>query len=111
MPVKVIKYTCEFKCGTKAKGTLPMIRSHEAVCFKNPERKTCSTCEHEIYYKDGEDHHEIHGIVTESWMVRGCKKLTDEQYSHLQETQEWHSEKPVFHILPVVLCPHWEKKQ
>lgn len=109
MPREVLKYLCQFMCGTKAKSTLSQIRHHEMVCFKNPDRMACTTCKHEIYEKDGCDHPELPGCPSESWMNRGCKKLSGGEFDQLWVDCDYHN-KPKFHIQPVVNCPHWELK-
>lgn len=37
-------YTCDYKCGTKAKSKEKMI-AHEKICFCNPKNKSCRICE------------------------------------------------------------------
>ena len=109
MPTEITKYLCQFKCGTKAKSLLRQAVAHEAVCFKNPERKACTTCKHEVYEYDGCDHPELPGSPKEEWMNRSCKKILDEEFEKLWASCDYHS-KPVFHIQPVVNCPHYEQK-
>lgn len=109
MPVEVIKYRCQFKCGTKAKSSLKSINFHEQICFKNPERKACTTCKHEIYEKDGCDHPELEGCPSEQWMNRSCKKIDDDEFEMLVGICEFHN-KPVFHVPPIYDCPFWELK-
>jgi len=70
MPVEVIKYLCQFKCGTKAKSNIQQINYHESICWKNPLNKCCSTCKHEEYGYDRDDYR--------SWMTRGCKIISFE---------------------------------
>lgn len=51
--VRVIEYyTCDFKCGTKAKEKWKMI-DHEKICFCNPKNKACRICQF-CNVKDGE---------------------------------------------------------
>jgi hypothetical protein len=109
MPIEIIKYLCQFKCGTNAKSTLRQIKLHEIVCFKNPERKACTTCKHEIYEHDGCDHPELAGAPSEEWMNRSCKKISYEEFEKLWTTCDYHSE-PKFHIQPVTNCPYHELK-
>lgn len=102
MPVEIIKYLCQFKCGTNAKSTLRQIKRHEIVCFKNPERKACSTCKFEKYFKDGD------GLQT--WMSRECTHdKGSSEFDELWEKCDYHS-KPTIHIQPVTNCPYWQQK-
>jgi hypothetical protein len=110
MPREVIKYLCDFKCGTSAKSNLPQIQAHEAVCFLNPACKTCRTCKHEEYFKETTDHGELYG--SHDTMVRDCKheivrKL--DLFDNLIERSEYHSQE-TFHKHPVRNCPYWEAK-
>lgn len=82
MPTEVLKYTCDYKCG-KPSASFRIIKAHESVCFKNPSRKTCSTCKHEIYEKDGCDHPEIPGCPSEKWMNRSCNKIPHDEFEKL----------------------------
>lgn len=107
MPIEIIKYLCQFKCGTKARSTISQIRLHEKLCFLNPERKACTTCKHERYVKDGTDHPELPGCPSEHWMERGCNILDMKKFNELWNSCEYHS-KPIFNIQPVVNCPFWE---
>ena len=102
MPVKIIKYTCAFKCGARAKSTIRQANVHESVCFKNPENKTCTTCNHEIYNMDGDGFRE--------WMNRECKHPKgSEEFDELHEKSGYHT-TPAIHINPVRNCPYWETK-
>lgn len=103
MPIEIIKYLCQFHCGCKAKSTFRQIQWHEAVCFKNPERKACTTCNHEYYEKDSDD-------SGNKWMTRGCShEKGSSEFDELLEKCDYHN-KPLFHIQPIVNCPYYEQK-
>jgi hypothetical protein len=46
MPIKytVTKYGCKFKCGRKHQLKSEWVEKHEPLCFNNPERRGCATC-------------------------------------------------------------------
>lgn len=100
MPREIIKYLCDFKCGTKAKSTIPDINYHEKICFKNPARKTCSTCVHEIYRLDSD--------YTGSWMHRDCKNKNVD-FDAAFKLCDYNS-TPKFHVQPIHSCPHYSQK-
>lgn len=77
------------------------ILSHEDKCWKNPETKSCTTCKHEIYKKDGDGFRQ--------WMDRGCEKLDYEKFEELMKSCEYHT-TPKIHIQPIKNCPFWEQK-
>jgi hypothetical protein len=108
MPVEIIKYLCQFKCGTKAKSNTRQILTHEAMCFKNPSVKACTTCKHEIYYKDSFAVTDPYPMNTDH-MVRGCNKVKHETFESLIKLSDYHSH-PAFHKHPVRHCPLWESR-
>ncbi len=109
MPIPVTKYRCQFKCGTSAKSSIKLAERHEKTCFSNPERRACTTCKYEVYYKDSCEHPELDGCETETWMVRSCKTLSNEAFELLEKRNEL-TKKPMFYINPIVNCPYWDKK-
>ncbi len=100
MPIKVIKYTCGFKCGHKAMANIKMMEAHENNhCFKNPENKTCATCINAIYENEHEEY--------STWYGRGCKVAILNEF--LEEVQEDLKVEPSGHIKPLWHCPNHNK--
>lgn len=104
MPIKVVKYLCQFRCGRLAKSSVSEVQTHEAKCWNNPSNKTCKTCKYEHYSKQVEDY----GMMgSRSWKERHCfhpdgDKITEEVYESLKIDD--------LHIKPVENCPFWEQK-
>lgn len=96
MPVKVTKYTCGFKCGTRATCKIAEMVKHEFGCFKNPENKTCATCANAIYETEHEEF--------TKWHSRGCK--IDVLNDFLAEFQQDLTIEPSGHIKPLWHCPN-----
>lgn len=97
MPIKITKYTCQFKCGHKALSDVKRMEAHENnFCFKNPENKTCATCVNAIYESDSDDY--------TWWYGRGCK--IDILNEFLEEVQEDLTIEPSKHIKPLFHCPN-----
>lgn len=97
MPVRVTRYTCQFKCGKKATADIKIMQAHEDnYCFKNPENKTCATCINAIYESDSDDYTWWHG--------RGCK--IDILNEFLEEVQDDLTLEPSKHIKPLFHCPN-----
>jgi hypothetical protein len=95
MPIAVIKYRCQFKCGAKAKSSEKDALKHESQCYKNPANRTCNTCSNQIY----ERYDNCHG--------RGCKvelinNFLDELQEKLTVTGSY-----VQHVKPLFNCPNW----
>lgn len=97
MPVKVIKYTCAFRCGKKAMQSYKDMTGHEESCWKNPVNQTCNTCSNQIYEKDE------HGI-----MRRGCK--IEELSDALEKCHEVMASQNTTHVRPVYNCHFWNKE-
>lgn len=102
MPVSVIKYTCQFKCGHRAIANKAQMQEHEdKVCFKNPINQTCETCINRIYDRDSDEY--------KSWSYRGCKlKIMNE---FLETIQEDLRVEPSNHIKPLFHCPNHNKQE
>jgi len=100
MPVEVIKYTCEFKCGKKAVGEKSKMAGHESHCWKNPDNKTCKTCSNQIYEFDSDGYKE--------WYGRGCK--IDALHEVLENTQDILLHQNSIHVRPIYKCPFWNKQ-
>lgn len=96
MPVEVIKYTCEFRCGKRATGEKGTMRAHEHKCWKNPENKTCKTCSNEIYEHDSDGYN--------SWVSRGCK--IEALNLVLEATEDILKTQNKYHVRPVYHCPY-----
>jgi hypothetical protein len=99
MPVEVIKYTCEFRCGAKAVGGKSRMASHESKCWKNPDNKTCKTCSNEIY-----DWERDEGDIN-AW--RGCKIKNINDV--LEGVEEILKNQQSVHLRPIYKCPYWNK--
>lgn len=93
MPVEVTKYRCVHKCGAKALGKESHMAAHEKHCWKNPENKTCKTCNNEVYGFDG------------SFAHRGCEiqALSD----FLEKNHDHLKGQNFGHIRPVFNCENW----
>ena len=44
------RWGCDFKCGRVTRDK-KWIEKHEQTCFKNPARRACKTCKHDIKEK------------------------------------------------------------
>lgn len=99
MPVRVIKYKCQFKCGTKAKSSEKDAIKHEGGCYRNPANKTCNTCSNEIYERG------------DNVFGRGCKiELIDQFLDELQEKLKAPMSL-VQHVKPLYNCPNWSQPE
>ena len=58
MPRKITAYACEFKCGEKVNTKKHAIELHENICFSNPKRRACRTCD---LFEIDEDFSHCHG--------------------------------------------------
>jgi hypothetical protein len=99
MPVRVIRFKCQYGCKRKVASRLPMLH-HEKSCWYNPQTRTCKTCRYENYYWDdnGDD------FGSGSFLVRECNhpegdKITKEEYAKLEKEE---------YILPKTNCISWE---
>jgi len=64
MPREVKAYGCEFRCGHRVNTKRATMERHEEICWKNPARRTCLTCEHESVER---------GLMPEEgWDGRSC---------------------------------------
>lgn len=59
MPIEYKVYGCKFKCGKKHISSKKKMEEHEAICWANPENKSCRTCSH----------------LDRQWFGDRCKKL------------------------------------
>lgn len=99
MPIEVIKYTCQFRCGKKAVGDKGTMAAHEAKCWKNEANKTCVTCSNRIYTKD-------HDGYT-SWIASGCG--IGAIGAALENCEEILTSGNVMHSRPIYNCPYWNE--
>lgn len=98
MPVKISKYTCQFRCGTRAIGSKANMLKHETYCVRNPINKSCSTCKNSQYFRDSDEYR--------SWHCRGCKfSAMNEFIENMHDFLE--IESGAGHIKPLVNCPNW----
>jgi len=44
MPIERKAWACKWKCGGKVSTNRKRMVSHEARCFRNPDRRACQTC-------------------------------------------------------------------
>ncbi len=79
------------------------------VCWKNPANKCCSTCKHEVYFKEVEEIYDP-APMKSSYMVRDCKILSENDLMELIENSGYHTSQE-YHILPVRNCPYWTPKE
>ena len=49
MPIKISAWKCQYNCGRKVVVNKKSMSIHEKRCYKNPENKTCMTCEHDKF--------------------------------------------------------------
>lgn len=104
MPKAITKYTCDFKCGTKAIGDRRKMVTHEKNCLKNPENKSCMTCKNEKYDRDSsEDDGVFH--------MRGCKLERMEQFFADIHDSLVVLDSAFRHVRPLVHCPNWGKDE
>lgn len=99
MPIPVIKYRCQFKCGLHANESKKFVEEHEVICWHNPQNRTCKTCLYEKYENDTDGF--------QIWKQRDCRhpdgdKITEEVYEALKIDD--------LHIKPVVGCQFWLNK-
>ena len=104
MPRLVKKYLCDFRCGTNAMPSIERAVEHEAVCRRNPERRTCDTCK---FYELVEDHDYADDPYPMLWnyhCYHKCKHPDFDGFSHLPE--ESFEEK---RLLPTkaIFCHKW----
>jgi hypothetical protein len=110
MPIeyKTTIYGCGFKCGTRRRATRTKAEMHEAICWSNPDNKTCKTCVHEIYDHHFDMHNELQGGGIEQWTSRSCEDAEGEVFIGLimdsLKVADSHHLKPVFN------CPYHKLK-
>lgn len=46
MPIKTTAWACQWKCRRRVLTDKRKIEKHERLCFRNPARRACITCEH-----------------------------------------------------------------
>ena len=110
IPYKTTRYGCQHRCGTRRRSTAKKAEMHEAICWKNPELKTCQTCINEIY--DTEEYViETNEEQGEVWGFRPVRSCHDETAA-IMITQEYPTllNEKNDHIKPIVNCPFWEPK-
>ncbi len=99
MPIEVIKYTCQFKCGKKAVGHESGMRGHESQCWKNPANQTCKTCTNEIYEYDYDNGKQS--------IYRGCKiDSLNEVFESVNDILKFQN---TMHVRPIYKCQYWNK--
>lgn len=108
IPYKTTRYGCEFKCGTRRRASEINMQKHEAICWLNPENKTCKTCKNEEYEFDYCDHSELDSNPIEEWIYRGCKNKEGEDL--LQSQYDSLKVENSIHVKPIFNCPFWENK-
>ena len=96
MPTKVIRYTCDYRCG-KDLGTKNQMVRHEKGCWNNQAVKACNTC---VFNEDVENK----AAFGANFKHRMCnheegKFILAAQYEKLRDG---------FNIRPVTNCPHYE---
>lgn len=85
MPIEIIKYTCQYKCGKKAVSKKETMLKHESTCWYNPDLKTCKTCKNERYLFDSNEilpngtHYPGEGWIRECRNEKG-KEILEQWY-------------------------------
>lgn len=97
MPVKIVKYACNFRCGAKVFNTIKACTEHEKLCTNNPVNKACRTCSNQIYERE------------EITAIRGCKinllnDLIEDGYDVLKRGMQ-------YHVRPLYLCPNHNQSE
>lgn len=82
MAIKVVGWSCQFKCGERIKAKRKSMEAHEGRCFRNPARRACQTC--------------LHDEAPETEYRR-----TDEPQDICCETDD---------VMPAFDCPKWRAK-
>lgn len=100
MPVKVIKYTCAFKCGARANKSYNNMVGHEESCWNNPVNQTCNTCANKVYEYDDDGFNKSY--------YRGCK--ISALSNILESAHEVMSYQNSVHVRPVYNCPYHNKE-
>lgn len=72
MPIKVTAYSCQFKCGWRVQTKRYRMVAHEKICFHNPERRACQTCNHHVFDGDIGLYCDIETEETEIVLTWGC---------------------------------------
>jgi len=72
MPVKRIVWRCSY-CNKHVRAKKSAVTWHEERCFKNPESRSCITCEHLDREVDGKRYCEEEINIEERLMTQ-CKK-------------------------------------
>jgi len=46
MPIRRTAWACKWKCRKNVDTSRQRMENHEGICFRNPARRACQTCEH-----------------------------------------------------------------
>lgn len=104
MPVKVIKYTCAFKCGARANKSYNNMVGHEESCWNNPVNQTCNTCSNQTYeYNSNDDFNGRH--------YRGCKIAALGKVLEDRGVHRIMADQLSLHVRPVYNCPYHNKSE
>lgn len=79
MPIKVIAYSCEYKCGYKVQTKKSRVVEHEERCYYNPANKSCVTCKHFDSYMDSNGMEDTPQLHTWRENVCGLELMYDNQ--------------------------------
>ena len=71
MPKQITRYQCDF-CNKTYANKSPTI-SHEKICLRNPDNKSCSTCANAIYNIDAICDATGEKIFVKNRTVKHCK--------------------------------------
>lgn len=97
MPRKIIKYGCGFRCGHVSFHKIEQAIAHEKECWKNPDSKTCETCNNKTYQFNGDSEYPQY--------MRGClHPKMDKFFDDLDDKLRAGNGK---HVKPVFNCPNW----
>jgi hypothetical protein len=106
------RYRCPH-CWTKTYRAKARAVAHAAVCFRNPERRTCRTCKH-AEGPDGMSLRSSGGYTAQcaidqlAWNQAYCTTCGAEVYPDSSGCEHASSVKPVTDMR--VLCPSWEER-
>jgi len=76
MARQIKAYGCDFKCGTKVLMSKKAMEAHEVICFYNPERKACVSCDNFESFNDSNGMEHDRRFL-ETWRQNQCLAIED----------------------------------
>lgn len=115
----VTMFKCEYRCGKYSRNRR-FIEGHEQYCWRNPDLKTCKTCQYEVYYTDTSG--TAHGYTEPEWYYRNCSHPVKDAQDNIQngldavyhKVEQDNKDFPGMygvHIPPIVNCEYWKQKK